>query len=153
MVENLCKMNQLTEATLSWYIELTKIDSSASTSWTMMLLIKTFTLIMSLQNGTSEETGLEPAQSNWLSPGRGESTGWPISWRTGFSWLRFGMFHHPAWALGKHSSGPQVKELPKSKSTQPRFARRWATLFWMKILTVRCAATSSIFSSPGIIRN
>ena len=39
------------------------------------------------------------------------------------------MFHHPAWAVGSHSSGPQPRELPKSKSTQPRFARRWTTLY------------------------
>ena len=57
------------------------------------------------------------------------STGWPISWWTGFSWLRFGLFHHPAWAVGSYSSGHQPGVLPKSKSTQSRFARRWATLY------------------------
>ena len=39
------------------------------------------------------------------------------------------MFHHPAWAVDSYSSGPQPRELPKSKSTQPRFAKRWATLY------------------------
>ena len=39
------------------------------------------------------------------------------------------MFHHPAWAVGSYSSGHQPGELPKSKSTQPRFATRWATLY------------------------
>ena len=39
------------------------------------------------------------------------------------------MFHHPAWAVGSYSKGHQPGQLPKSKSTQPRFARRWATLY------------------------
>ena len=43
--------------------------------------------------------------------------------------LGFGMFHHPAWAVGSYSSGHQPGELPKSKSTQPRFATRWVTLY------------------------
>ena len=42
--------------------------------------------------------------------------------------LGFGMFHHPAWAVGSYSSGHQPGELPKSKSTQPRFATRCITL-------------------------
>ena len=44
-------------------------------------------------------------------------------------WVEFGMFHHPAWAVGSYSSGHQPGELPKSKSTQPRFATRWVTLY------------------------
>ena len=63
------------------------------------------------------------------------TTGWPVSWRTGFSWLRYGMFHHPAWAVGSYSSGPQPRDLPKSKSIQPRFTRRWATLYISSLST------------------
>ena len=52
----------------------------------------------------------------------------PSPGEPGLGWLWFGMFHHPAWAVGSYSSGHQARELPKSKSTQPRFARRWVTL-------------------------
>ena len=31
--------------------------------------------------------------------------------------------------VGSYSSGYPLRELHKSKSTQPRFARRWATLY------------------------
>ena len=44
-----------------------------------------------------------------------ECTGWPISWRTGFSRLRFGMFHHHAWAVGSYSSGPPAGGTPQIK--------------------------------------
>ena len=54
----------------------------------------------------------------------------------GLGLLWFGMFHHPAWAVGSYISGHQPGELPKSKSTQPRFATRWVTLYlfplWLK---------------------
>ena len=39
------------------------------------------------------------------------------------------MFHQPAWAVDSYSSGHQPGELPKSKSTQPRVAWRWAILY------------------------
>ena len=48
--------------------------------------------------------------------------------RPGLGWLWFGMFHQPAWAVGSYRSGHQPEELPKYRSTQPRFARRWSTL-------------------------
>ena len=48
--------------------------------------------------------------------------------KPGLGSLGFGMFHRPAWAVGSYSSGHQLGELPKSKSTQPRFATRWVTL-------------------------
>ena len=36
------------------------------------------------------------------------------SW-TGFCWIGFGMFHHPAWAVGSYSSGPPAGGTPKIK--------------------------------------
>ena len=39
------------------------------------------------------------------------------------------MFHQHAWAVGSYSSGPPAWELSKSKSTQPRSARRCPTLY------------------------
>ena len=39
------------------------------------------------------------------------------------------MFHQPAWAVSSYSSGHQPGELPKSKSTQPRFASRRNSLY------------------------
>ena len=38
------------------------------------------------------------------------------------------MFHHPAWAVGSYRSDHQPGELPKSESTQPRFATRYDAL-------------------------
>ena len=43
--------------------------------------------------------------------------------------LRFGLFRHPASAEGSYSNSQWQGELPNSKSTQPRFARRWDTLY------------------------
>ena len=48
----------------------------------------------------------------------------------GLGWLRFGMFHNHAWAVGSYSSGPPAWELSKSKSTQPRSAGRCPTLYF-----------------------
>ena len=50
--------------------------------------------------------------------------------------LRFGVFHHPAWAVGSYSSGHQPEEFPKSKSTQPRSETRGAFISWSKLLFV-----------------
>ena len=59
------------------------------------------------------------------SPQWQQHTGWPISWRTGFSWLRFGMFRHPAWAVGRYISGQPA-------GGTPHIARRWATLYYQR---------------------
>ena len=50
----------------------------------------------------------------------------------GLGWLRFGMFHQYAWAVGSYSIGPPAWELSKSKSTQPRSARRCPTLHFSR---------------------
>ena len=48
--------------------------------------------------------------------------------KPGLGWYRFGMFQCPARAVGTYGSSPPARELPKSESTQPRFASRCATL-------------------------
>ena len=55
------------------------------------------------------------------------STVWGVRWGTWLGWLRFGMFHHPAWAVGIYRSGlpaggtPQIKVNPtKSLTWRPR---------------------------------
>ena len=35
--------------------------------------------------------------------------------RPGFCWLRFGMFPHPAWAVGSYSSSPRARGTPQIK--------------------------------------
>ena len=40
---------------------------------------------------------------------QGDSGG-RIPW---LGWLRFGMFHHPAWAVGSYSSGPPAGGTPQ----------------------------------------
>ena len=47
------------------------------------------------------------------------------------------LFHQPTWAVVSYSSGHQPEELPKSMSTQPRFARRWDTLYDRAIVPIR----------------
>ena len=42
----------------------------------------------------------------------GHNTGRPMSSWTGFCCLGFGMFHHPAWAVGSYSSGPAAGGTP-----------------------------------------
>ena len=49
-----------------------------------------------------------------------KAQGGPSPGEAGLGWLRFEMFHHTA---------SRMKEHPKSKSTQPRFARRLDTLY------------------------
>ena len=39
--------------------------------------------------------------------------GWASTRGPGLGWLRFGMFHHPAWAVDSYSSGPPARETPK----------------------------------------
>ena len=48
------------------------------------------------------------------------------------------MFHHNAWAVGSYSSGPPAWELSKSKSTQPRSARRCPTLYRVESVEWSC---------------
>ena len=86
------------------------------------------------------------------------TTGWPISWRT---WVGFTMILvvplHPlpgsAWADGKLAElakhlGKMV-EHPKSKPTQPRFARSWATLYNMYTRSLILADTPSPVQCVG----
>ena len=54
------------------------------------------------------------------SPSRGHAnvggkitTSWPRWSGTRFCWLRFGMFHHPAWAVCSYSSGPPAEGTPQ----------------------------------------
>ena len=59
-------------------------------------------------------------------------SGWPISWRTSVGLTLILAVPPSAWADGNLAElaeqlGKMV-EHPKSKSTQPRFARRWVTL-------------------------
>ena len=37
----------------------------------------------------------------------------PSGGEPGFCWLGFGMFHHPAWAVGSYSSGPLAGGTPQ----------------------------------------
>ena len=41
------------------------------------------------------------------------NTGWLWWSATWMGWLRFGMFHHPAWAVGSYSSGPPAVGTPQ----------------------------------------
>ena len=44
-------------------------------------------------------------------------TEWPIWWIKTSCWLGFGMFRHPAWAVGSLSSGPLGARAVETKST------------------------------------
>ena len=63
--------------------------------------------------------------------------GGPSPGKHGLGWFWFGMFHHPAWAVGSYSSGHQPGELPKSQSTQLKFAKGWATLYREEIYSLQ----------------
>ena len=45
-------------------------------------------------------------------------TGWPIWTVTTSCWLRYGLFCHPAWAVGSYSSGPSAAGTVRTKSTK-----------------------------------
>ena len=84
------------------------------------------------QNLAGKRSKPNPIQQNLMSSHHGQpvdSTGRPMSSWTGFCWLGFGMFHHPAWAVGSYSSGPPAGELPKFLSTEPRCTTTCRTLY------------------------
>ena len=49
-------------------------------------------------------------------------------------WLRVGMFHHPAWAVGSYKSGPPAGGTPQIyKSTQPRYLTTRVILYVLRL--------------------
>ena len=56
---------------------------------------------------------------------------WPWWSGTRFCWLRFGMFHHPAWVVGSYSSGPKSPQIQVNKTLcQTNLGH--AVLMWQK---------------------
>ena len=54
---------------------------------------------------------------NYTMRRRKSVTGWPkLTWKTSSS-VGFGMFSHPAWAVGNYNSGPAAAESAGTKST------------------------------------
>ena len=75
---------------------------------------------------------------SWRTPFRGvwklqSDTGGRMPW---LGWLRFGIFHHPVWAIGSYSSCPSAGELSKSKSSKPRYSTTSVTLY--SAITAMC---------------
>ena len=67
-------------------------------------LISTFTLFSILFPGLGDGQLIFSCQSHY------RATGLWVPW---LGWLRFGMFHYPAWAIGSYSSGPPAGGTPQ----------------------------------------
>ena len=53
-------------------------------------------------------------------------TGWHICLVKTSCWLGFGMFRHPAWAVGSYSSGPAAASAVRTKSTGGFLYPEWS---------------------------
>ena len=63
----------------------------------------------------------------------------------GLGWLRFGMFHHPAWAVGSYSSGPPAGGTPQFRVNPTYCTTRCPTLYSCSRNEITVSNTGKLF--------